>query len=254
MALKLKMDGEHAVLQDGKPVYVNDDGIEAAIDVAGTVATISRLNGEAKANRERAEAAEKVAKAFEGLDAAAARKAMDITANLDAKKLIDAGEVEKVRTEINSAWQTKYDAEVSARAALEGAFYSEKIGGAFARSKFIAEKIAVPGDMVQATFGSRFKIEDGQVAAYDQNGQRIYSRAKPGEAADFEEALAIMVDGYPHKDSILKGANNGGGGTRQSQGGTGGKTMTRAQFDAMAKADPLAARNAVTVDKITVVD
>ena len=57
--MKLKLDDKgNVVLQDGKPVYVHDDGKEVAFDAPTTVATISRLNGEARTNRERAEAAE----------------------------------------------------------------------------------------------------------------------------------------------------------------------------------------------------
>lgn len=251
MKLKLDADG-HAVLQDGKPVYISDDGKETAIDVAGTVATITRLNGEAKTHREGKEAAEKALKAFEGItDPAAAIKALNLTANLDAKKLIDAGEVDKVKDEINKGWQTKFDAEKTRGDTAEGALYSEKIGGAFARSKFIADKIAVPGDMVQATFGQRFKIEDGKVAAYDASGNKVYSRAKPGEAADFEEALEILVDGYAYKDNILKGNSNGGAGTRQGGGGAGAKTISRAAFNELS---PTAQHSAVTVDKMTVTD
>ena len=62
--MKLKMDGDHAVLVDGKPVYIADNGTETPIDVPGTVATISRLNAEAKASRIRAETAETVAENF----------------------------------------------------------------------------------------------------------------------------------------------------------------------------------------------
>ena len=91
--MKLKIDEQgHAVLQDGKPVYVKDDGAEVAFDVTGTVATIGRLNAEAKQHRERAEAAEGKLKGFEGIDdPAKALEAMKITANLDQKKLVDAG-------------------------------------------------------------------------------------------------------------------------------------------------------------------
>ena len=53
--MKLKIDEEgHVVVVDGKPVYVSDDGKDIAFDAQGTVATISRLNAEAKTNRERA--------------------------------------------------------------------------------------------------------------------------------------------------------------------------------------------------------
>lgn len=64
MKLKtVEVDGkQYAEVQDGKPVYVEDDGKEIAFDAVGTRATITRLNGEAKQHRERAEKAEKIAR------------------------------------------------------------------------------------------------------------------------------------------------------------------------------------------------
>lgn len=207
------------------PVFVHADGKEAPLDGDSTVATISRLNGEAKDNRIRAEAAEKTVKTFEGIaDPAAAIKALEIVANLDSKKLIDAGEVDKVKAEISKAFQEKLDASDAKAATLEQQLYGEKIGGSFARSKLIAEKLAVPVDMVQATFGKAFKIEDGKVVAYDAHGQKIFSRARPGEIADFDEALETLVDQYPNKEHILKASGAHGGGAGGSGGGGGGKT------------------------------
>lgn len=252
--MKLKLDENgHAVLQDGKPVYVHDDGKEVAFDAPGTVATITRLNGEAKAHRERAEAAERSLKAFDGLeDPAAARKALEAIKSLDQKKLIDAGEVEKVKAEITKAYDEKLTAAEKRAAELEGTLYAEKIGGSFARSKFLADKVAVPADLVRAQFGSAFKIEDGRIAAYDANGNKLYSRAKPGELADFDEALEMLIDQYPHRDAILRGNANGGAGVRNGDGGAGGaKTISR---DAFMKMDPAAQQAAVTKDGYTVTD
>lgn len=219
MKLKLDADG-HVVLQDGKPVYVADDGKEIAFDAPGTVATISRLNAEAKSHRERAEAAEGKLKQFEGIeDPAAARKALETVKNLDDKKLVDAGEVEKVREEAIKAIKAQYEPVLAERDALKESLYAEKIGGAFSRSKLIAEKFAIPADLVQARFGGHFKIEEGRTVAYDQSGNKLYSRANPGELADFEEALEIIVDAYPYKESILKGSGASGGGAGESGGG-----------------------------------
>ena len=66
--------------------------------------------------------------------------------------------------------------------------------------------------MVQATFGKAFKIEDGKVVAYDAHGQKIFSRTRPGEIADFDEALETLVEQYPHEEHILKGSGANGGG------------------------------------------
>jgi uncharacterized protein (DUF342 family) len=186
--MKLKLDDAgHAVLQDGKPVYVHDDGKEVAFDAPTTVATITRLNGEAKGHRERAEAAEAKLKAFEGLeDPAAAKKALQTIQNLDHKKLVDAGEVEKVKAEAIKAVEEQYKPIVEERDRLKAEIRQEKIGGSFARSKFIAEKVAIPPDMMEARFGQHISIKDGKIVAKDMHGNDIYSRSRPGEIADFD--------------------------------------------------------------------
>lgn len=248
--MKLKLDANgNVVLQDGKPVYVHDDGKEVAFDAPGTVATIGRLNAEARSHRERAEAAEAKLKPFEGIaDPVAAKKALEIVKNLDDKKLVDAGEIEKVRTEAVKAVEDKYAPTVKRVEELEGALYAEKIGGSFARSKVIAEKFAIPADLVQARFGQSFKIEDGKIVAYDTAGNRIFSRVKPGEVADFEEALETLVDQYPYKAQILKGSGaSGGGASGGGQGGGGKKTLTRAQFEALSPVEKSAEMKAGSV-------
>lgn len=222
MKLKLDADG-HAVIQDGKPVYIKDDGTEVAFDVTGTVATIGRLNAEAKSHRERAEAAETKAKAFEGIeDPKKAIEALGIVAGLDAKKLIDAGEIEKVKGEISKAFQAQLDEANKAKSTLEQQLYAEKVGGAFARSKVIAENLAIPADLVEARFGKHFSIEEGRVVGKDLHGNKLYSQSNPGELADFDEALDILVQQYPYKDTILKGTGASGGGASGNQGSGGG--------------------------------
>lgn len=235
--MKLKLDeAGHVIVQDGKPVYVHDDGKEVAFDAIGTVATISRLNGEAKGHREAKEAAEAKLKAFEGIDdPKGAKEALAKLANLKDKDLIDAGKVEEIKAAAIKAVEEKYAPVVQERDKLKSDLYSEKIGGSFARSKFISDKIAIPSDLVQARFGANFEVKDGKIVAKDHAGNPIYSRAKPGEVADFEEALEILVDAYPQKDAILKGTGQKGDGARGSQGnGSGGsKTMSRQAFDAL---------------------
>jgi hypothetical protein len=246
--MKLKLDENgHVVVSDGKPVYVHEDGKEIAFDAAATVATISRLNGEAKTHRERAEAAEQHAKAFEGIDdAEAARKALEVLKNLDDKKLVDAGEVERVKAEAVKAYESRlteqskrYAEELQGmqkeRDALQGTLYEERIGGAFNSSKLIAEKLTIPGDIAKAAFGSAFKIEDGKTVAYDASGNKIFSRERPGEIAGFDEALATLIEAYPHRDQILRGSGASGSGAQGGGNGSGigSKTLNRSAFDAL---------------------
>lgn len=252
--MKLKLDEQgHVVVQDGRPVYVHDDGKEVAFDAPAAVAKIGALNKEAQGHREAKEAAEAKAKAFEGIeDAEAARKALETIKNIDEGKLIAAGKVEEIKAAAQKAAQeqvaaaSKAHAEELARTKqdldkITGELYSEKIGGSFTRSKLIAEKFAIPADLVQARFGQQFKIEDGKVVAYDQAGNKIFSRTRPGEVADFEEALETLVDQYPYRDNILKGSGANGGGAGHGGGNGGGKkTLNRAAFDALAPADKVA--------------
>ena len=210
---------------------MHDDGKEVGFDAGSAMQKISTLNAEAKTHREAKEKAESTLKAFEGIeDPVAAKKALETLKNFDDKKLVDAGEVEKIKLEAIKAVEEKYAPIVQERDAFQSQLHNELIGGGFARSKFIQDNIAVPVDMVQAQFGKSFKIEEGKVVAYGTDGQKIYSRARPGEVADFDEALESLVGGYPHKDSILKGGQGSGGGFQGNGGQGGAKTMSRDQF------------------------
>jgi hypothetical protein len=141
MKLKLNEQG-HAVLKDGKPVYVHGDGKETVFDAAGTMKSLHQAY--------------------------------------------------------------------------------------FSNSKYVAQKLNIPADMAQAQFRDAFTVEDGRIVARDKDGNKIYSRTRPGEVADFDEALETLVSNYPNKSAILKPADAPGG------QGTGGKgVIKRALFDVM---------------------
>ncbi|WP_367869728.1 DUF6651 domain-containing protein, partial [Pseudomonas lundensis] len=97
-------------------------------------------------------------------------------------------------------------------------------------------------DMVQATFGQNLKVEEGKVVAYDTQGQKIFSRSRPGELADFDEAIETLVSQYPHRDHILKSSDANGGG---AQGSGGGNSGAKGNFGG-SKEDRVAAIKAMT--------
>lgn len=232
--MKLKLDeAGNAVLNDGKPVYVGEDGKEVAYDPPAMHVTIGRLNRESQGHREAKEALEAQVKAFEGLDPAGARKALETIKNLDDKKLVDAGKVEEIKAATIKAMEEKYGPITSERDQLKQELYAEKIGGNFSRSKFISEKLVIPPDMVQASFGRHFELKDGKVMAKDASGNMIYSDANPGNAADFDEALEKLVSMYPNRDRILKGSGHSGSGSGAVDDGSGSRTVTRKQFEQM---------------------
>ncbi len=238
MKLKtVELNGKtYAEISNGNPVYVHDDGKEAGFDATATLGTIKNLNREAQTHREAKEVALSKLAAFDGIsDPAAALAAINKIKDIDDKTLMDAGKAEEMKAAAIAAVKKEFDPVVAENDELKKALSMEKIGGSFSRSKFIAEKIAVPSDMVESQFGRNFSIDAGKLVAKDANGNQIYSKVNPGEAAGFDEALEIMVDQYPHKENILKGANNSGSGSTGSNSGgnTGNKTMTRAQYDAL---------------------
>jgi len=250
--MKLKLDANgHVVVENGMPVYVHDDGKEIAFDAAQAVSKISALNGEAKTHREAKEAAESNLAKFAGItDPAKALEALETLTKIDQKKLIDAGAVDQVKAEITKSFQTQLDEAANQNKTLQDQLYQEMIGGRFSGSKFITEKMAIPSDFVQARFGQSFKIEEGKVVAYDPSGNKVYSRAKPGELAGFDEALEFLVEQYPQKDHILKASGNSGGGSQQSQHQAGQKTMKRAAFDSL----DTTGKNAALKDGVSIVD
>lgn len=251
----VEIEGEtYAKVQDGKPVYMDGEK-ELPMDVPAMSDKIKTLGSEAKGHREAKDKAEKALKAFEGIeDPEAALKAMDTVKNLDDKKLVDAGEVEKVKAEAIKAVEEKYKPTLEKAETLEAQLRQEKIGGSFARSQFITDKLAVPVPMVEKTFGDHFTIEEGKVIAKDANGNQIYSKANPGEHASFDEAMEILVEQSPYKDNILKGRNQNGSGAPGGGGGTNGKTISRAEFDKINTSDPARAQKMVTDEGIQVTD
>lgn len=272
MPLKLKLDENgNAVLKEvngaKQPVYVHDDGKELPFDADDAVTRIKTYSREAQTHREAKEALEAQVKAFTdaGLtDVEAAKKALEVVKNLDDKKLVDAGKVEEVRAAAVRTYEERLQAQATTHAnalrdhaeknsKLEQQLQNEIIGGAFARSKFIAERVAIPADMVQAAFGRHFKVEDGKLAAYDVAGNRIHSRERPGDPnVSFEEAIEIVVDAYPHRASILKGTQARGSGAGEgggNGGGGAGKRITRAAYEALPPAErAVALKDAQLVD------
>ena len=229
--MKLKTDASgNAVLKDGCPVYVAEDGAELALDAAKLYGQVRELTTEAAGKRKALKEAEDKLSQFAGIeDPKAAREALETVKSLDGKT---KAEVERVRAEVSKSYETKLAEEQKARQALEQSLHRELIGGGVARSKFIAEKSALPADLLLPIVGERLAVENGKVVAKRADGSPIYSRANPGQLADIDEALETLVSESPHRDHILKATQKGGSGAQPGAGGgAAGKTMTRKAFD-----------------------
>ena len=222
--MKLKIDEKgSAVLQDGNPVYIHDDGTEAPFDVKAAHVKIGTLTREAADRRTALKEATDKLSAFSGIDdPAAALKAMQFAASMDGKKVMDDEGLAKLISAAVKPLQEKINTQDQAAADLHKELYTERVSKQFATSPFINEKTVLPPDIAEATFGKNFTVEAGKFVAKDNDGNQIYSTVRAGEPATFEEAITALVNNYPLKDRILKGTGANGSGSQQSNAAPGG--------------------------------
>lgn len=253
-----KMDGDKiAVDGSGNPIYINAAGEEKAVQGD----TIANLNSEAKGHRTAKENAEaELAKYKDAngklIDPTIAKKAIETVGNIDAKKLIDSGEVEKVRETMRAEFAGQIDEYKKTIDNLSGDVTNLRVDKVFSSSDFLRDGLAVPRDMFEATFGKNVKIgTDGKPEFYGRDGNRIMSKQNVGEYASGDEALKLMVEQHPQKDVILKaqqegGSGNGGGGGARGQG----RVMKRSDFDALDPGAKAQAAQAMGKNELQIVD
>lgn len=230
---KMNAEGTAVEVKDGNPIWIDSTGAESVMQ--GN--TIARLNDEARIHRERAEAAEKIAKAFEGIDPKAARTALETVDKLDKKQLIDAGEVDKVTAQITGQFTEKLTAAEKLAADRLSMLNQRTLESSFASSDFVKDKLALPLDVAQTYFARNIEFDDaGKMTIKDASGNVIRSKTKLGEVADFNEAIQILVETNPNRDKLLLGGNHQGSGNNGGGGGNkpGVKTYRRGELDQMA--------------------
>ena len=114
MKLKLDADG-HVVLDNGKPVYVADDGKELTLDGGHLYGRVRDLTAENASHRTARAEAETKLKAFEAIaDPAAAIAALETVANLDQGQLVTAGKVEEIKLGAKAAAEAQVAAAIKA--------------------------------------------------------------------------------------------------------------------------------------------
>jgi hypothetical protein len=240
--MKIKVDENgNVVVIDGNPVYLDDDDKEVVINVDTLYKKIQTVNNEsASRKRKIAEMEDKIG-VLEGIEnpkewMEEAKKALETVQNLSDKKLIDADKVDELKRQIKEAYDVKLsDLETSKTTEITSRddiikgkdvkIYNLMVSSRFETSPFFSGKdpktVLLP-DIAESYFGKHFKVEEDDngdliVAGYI-GADRIPSRANPGEHANFEEAIAEIIDQYPMKDRILRAGGSGSG----SQGNSGG--------------------------------
>lgn len=232
MNWKLDENGS-IVMKDGNPVYIDTAGNEKYVRVD----TISQLNAEARDHRIAKEEALEKLKAFDGIDPVKAREALDTVAKLDADKLIDSGKFDELKNQLNTQYQSQISEKDKALNDLQVKYDNMIVNNVFANSDFIRKCVAVPRDMFEAKFRNNFKVENGVVTVYGNDGNRLYSKDRAGEYATPEEGLRILAEQHPDHEHILK-ADVGNGSGSDGAGGNGGgsRYLKRSEFEKLSPA------------------
>lgn len=249
---KLTDDGKAIELKDGNPVWINADGSEAVMQGDA----ITRLNQENKQMRERAESAETKAKAFDGLDAAAAKDALDKLKKIDQKRLIEAGEVDKLKDEMKKEFTGQIGELQKSNETLQSRLDQREIDFVFAGSEFIRDRVAIPRDLFEGSMRKHFSMKDGKLEIKDAAGNVIRSKKNIGELASPDEALEMLIDQRPDKDAILKanvgsGSGNGGGGGGRAGSGP---TMKRAEWERLTPGQQAEKTPSIIKGELAIVD
>jgi hypothetical protein len=230
----LKVD-EHgnAVLQDGKPVYVDKDGKEFPVDTPQMYQKILDLGKESKKHRETAEAAAAEKKSalalFEGIEdlkewKTKAEEALEAVKNFNEKDWLKAEKVDSMKRQMKEAFEDEkrqlvgnFEKEKSSLAAVidksKGQIHKLVISNKFALHPLWSgedPKTTLKPKIAEAYWGKHFKVEEDEKTgelverAYFSNGDLVYSRKRAGEPADFFEAMDEIFDQYPGKDALLR--------------------------------------------------
>ena len=251
-----------AMSERGFPIVMDDenDNKEIGLDAVHLYTKVPDLQNQLTQSKDKVTTLSAVAAHLDGIEDVPdflekANKALELTANIDASKLIDAGKVEDIKLQAQENLQTKMDAlqtnmtkEVKTRddkiAGLDSTIFKLMVADRFNTSPFVKEGLSITSNMARKYFGDSFKIEvdsesgNRSVVGYYKDGAQIFSAERPGDLAEFDEALQLLVEKDPEKDNFLAGA--GGSGSGAGEGGSGGRTGDiadlQAQYAAAAEA------------------
>lgn len=268
MTWKLKKDAEgNVVYQDDKPVYLDPDGKELALDPPQMYGKIIDLGKESKGHRERADVAVKTLKLFDGIEDLAkwkgeADNALEAIGNFNEKDWLKADKVEKLKKDMKDAYEEQ-EGNLKKGFDLKAEEYKTTITkkGVQIRKLMVSNKFAtspyfsgpepktnLPPEIAETYFGKHFRVEEVTdsdeltLVAYYSNGDQVFSRQNPGEIAGFDEAMTAIFDAYPGKDRLLRsssgsGAGGGGGaGSGEGEGDPDDIKLLEKQYAEAAKA------------------
>ncbi len=246
---KLDENGKIILDDSGNPIYIfkDKDGTkEEGVDVASLFSKITGLNKESAERRHKLNDLTKTLKVLEDNEinledlpefVKSSKENIEKISLFEDKDMKSMEEIEKIKKGVSDSYEGKLKELNNLLDGLKQSTGDELIKkeqvirnllikGAFSRSEFIKEKTVLTPDIAFNTFGRSFEVEevndgDPLVFAKDNSGEKIFSKTKPGEYADPEEAIEILIKNYHQSDAIMK----------PSQGGDTGKPFIKTPGD-----------------------
>ncbi|MDA3788084.1 MAG: hypothetical protein PF503_06280 [Desulfobacula sp.] len=241
MALILKLDETTKapiVTPEQKIIYIDDqdpDKKELPLDPAAMYAKIGDLGNQNKKDRDNyRDLRDKFKPVMEIEDFAEwhtkATEALTTVENFNDKDWMKADKVDKLKADMKESYEAKLtgkDTILSTTLKDHATQLGTKdqqirtlmVSNQFSGSPYFVgekKKTNLPPDIGEAYFGKHFKVEEQEgksvLRAYYEGGEPIISKLNPGEPAGFHEAMGIIIDLYPGKDSILVATSGGSGG------------------------------------------
>jgi hypothetical protein len=181
---------------------------------------------------------------FDGIDPEAIRTMLAEQKAAQEKQLEAKGQWDALKKQMNDqhAVELRAREEVASAArseaeTLRGQIAELTVGNEFAKSRFIADELALTPSKTRVVYGSHFEFDGERVVGYDkpqgQKGRTQLVDAR-GEPLGFEQAMRKLIEADPDRDQLLK-----------AKGRTGAGSVTEGRAPA-----PKAERDVSSTDKI----
>lgn len=250
MALKAILDSLDGLSDDLKKLYTQKDG-KYHLDVDGMVDK-TRLDEFRNNNIELKKQLDDVKKQYDGIDVEQVRELIRKDAALKEKKLIDAGDIEKLVAERTASMKADYEKQIKT--------LTEKV----ASSDSQLERLVIDNALKDAGLKAgvrdtamedvvlrgraRYKMQDGKAVPMTADGKVIYG--KDGETPEtMTEWFGSLASAAPHLFNPSNGSGANGSGSKNGQ-----KSMTRKEFEGLGPQEQMAAAAQMSKKELVVTD
>jgi hypothetical protein len=237
MALKSTVDTIDAVPEALREFYAEKDG-KFVLQAEGLSPT-ARVNEFRENNLALKREMDELRARFDGIDPDNHRELAAQAQKIKERKLIDAGKLDELVAERTAAMKADYEKQIGSGTATQAALTRQLealvVDNALrdAAAKASVRPTAVEDFLLRGK--QLFRLQDGKAVPFDGD-KAIYG--KDGEPLSMSEWAGSLSERAPH----LFETSTGTGATGSTgAAATGGKTMTRAQFEALGTTERMAA-------------